>query len=351
MPMQLYKAFDSTRIPVDIYIYEKCFKDLNHISFGRIFTEDLIKKYTKSILFKSEQVEDTSVKGSISTSVDHYLIKVDDKTYIELSGESDTYNEDEELKNSSYCRVIYESSSYPEELIKYIGTLKCVYKRPSQVYLIVRGSGGYNLRHFAIKPPVIDFDVNYNKDFEEINAKIVERLETSKDKGIVLLHGLPGTGKTTYIKWLISTIKNKKILYVTPQVAAFMASPEFIGILMDNPDSILVVEDAENILMKRDGSNNEAVSNLLNLSDGLLAECFNVQIVATFNTQISNIDEALLRKGRLIAKYEFSKLAEDRALKLAEKLGVTTDGRTLADIYNTKDISFKTERKPIGFNK
>jgi len=37
----------------------------------------------------------------------------------------------------------------------------------------------------------------------DIDKSIRDRLSTENDKGIVLLHGLPGTGKTTYLRHLI----------------------------------------------------------------------------------------------------------------------------------------------------
>ena len=76
--------------------------------------------------------------------------------------------------------------------------------------------------------------------------------------------------------------------------------------MMKYPDSVLIIEDAEKVVRNRNGNGNEtAVSNLLNLSDGILGDCLKTQIVATFNTERQLIDKALLRKGRLIAEYKF----------------------------------------------
>ena len=66
---------------------------------------------------------------------------------------------------------------------------------------------------------------------------------------------------------------------------------------MDNSDAILILEDAESALQKRDGRSG-AVSNILNLTDGLLSDCLNISIVATFNTETKNIDEALAFTGK-----------------------------------------------------
>ncbi len=59
------------------------------------------------------------------------------------------------------------------------------------------------------------------------------------------------------------------------------------------------------------GQKNQAVSNILNLLDGLMDDSLHQPIIATFNCEISKIDTALLRNGRLNANHEFKKLPTD----------------------------------------
>ena len=94
---------------------------------------------------------------------------------------------------------------------------------------------------------------------------------------------------------------------------------------------------------------------MLNISDGLLADCLNVQVICSFNTDISKIDGALLRKGRLIAKYEFRELEIEKAQELSNKLGYSKTilvPTTLTSIYNQDERDFQETRKKnsIGFN-
>ena len=80
---------------------------------------------------------------------------------------------------------------------------------------------------------------------------------------------------------------------------------------------------------------------MLNRSDGLLGDVMHQQIIATFNCDLASIDPALLRKGRLIANYEFNKLDIESAKTLSDKLGFgrdsVTEPMTLAEIYNQGD--------------
>lgn len=199
----------------------------------------------------------------------------------------------------------------------------------------------------------LNIRANYNDDFWDIHQIIEKRLNHKNDKGLVILHGLPGTGKTSYLRYLTGRVK-KKIFFLQPHIAAHITDPEFVSILVSNPNSVLIIEDAENILMNREATGNSVVSILLNLADGLLSDCLNLQIVCTFNTSISNIDDALLRKGRLIAKYEFGKLTLEKTRQLSAQLGFETDlsePMTLAEVYNQQERSFgpSKEQRKIGF--
>jgi hypothetical protein len=78
----------------------------------------------------------------------------------------------------------------------------------------------------------------------------------------------------------------------------------------------------------------------------------NIQIICSFNTDLSRVDEALLRKGRLIAKYEFKALETAKAQQLSDQLGFQTKiikPTILTDIYNQNENDFQQKKQGIGF--
>ncbi len=226
-------------------------------------------------------------------------------------------------------------------------------KEKYEINIITNGYNGLELKDLEIKPTQLDVALYYNDDFKPVDELIRTRLMKENDKGIILLHGLPGTGKTTYLRHLIGTLK-KKVLFVSPSVAGNLVDPNFIELLIDNPNSVLVIEDAENVIMDRKVDSNSSVSNLLNISDGLLSDCLNVQIICTFNNALSMVDSALMRKGRLIAKYEFGKLSIAKAQALSDHLGFDhkiNRPMTLAEIANPNEIDHKPAVNVIGFRR
>lgn len=226
--------------------------------------------------------------------------------------------------------------------------------KPQEINLITRGEYGLELSKMEVKRTNTKLDLFYEDEFLDIHKTVIRRLNRKEDKGIVLLHGLPGTGKTTYLRYLVGKIK-KRVLFIPPDMAAQIANPELVRLLIDNPNSVLVIEDAENIITQRQAGSDSAVSNLLNISDGLLSDFLNVQIVCTFNSNMNIVDQALLRKGRLIASYEFKKLSVKKAQALSDHLGhksVITQPMTVTEIVNQKERSFKVQERPvIGFRR
>lgn len=223
------------------------------------------------------------------------------------------------------------------------------------INLIKMEHGMLDTEEYELPLPEMNLELNYGSEFLKVHETILKRLNKPDDTGIILFHGDPGTGKTSYIRYLTHVIMEKEILFIPPSMAESISDPSIIPFLMEHKNSVLVIEDAERIIADREFNGSSAgVSNILNLTDGILGDCLGIQVVATFNMKREKIDQALLRKGRLIAEHKFSSLSVDETNKLLEHLNKTQrvdKGMVLSDIYNIDDEIFKTENKTkIGFN-
>jgi len=97
----------------------------------------------------------------------------------------------------------------------------------SKIYLMVNNA----LQSFAVKPFNINLELNYNDDLIPVHNRITDTLNCKNEKGLLLIHGQPGTGKTTYIRYLTRII-NKKIIFLQHQFAMNLASTDFITFMM-----------------------------------------------------------------------------------------------------------------------
>ena len=225
------------------------------------------------------------------------------------------------------------------------------------IYTIMKDEhGGVRFDPFEVAIPE-NYDINecYEPEFKPVHEKIVENLNKN-ESGLYLFHGDPGTGKTTYIKYLSSLVK-RDLIYVPTSFVDFIADPSFLPALLHKKHSVLVIEDAEKALLAREpGDASSIVSTILNITDGIMANVFNIAVIATYNSARQAVDKALLRKGRLKGEYRFDKLTIPTAQKIMDKIKPgyeVTEEMSLADIYNidvencdSKDLN---QEKRMGF--
>lgn len=280
-------------------------------------------------------------------------------------------------KSISESYVLFANDGY-EALNKFKDLLYKFYVAPEEeknnIYKIFQDNTGFHLNKGHIKE-VEDFNIGlqYNDDFPHEDEKIRKFIEDGDRSGLVILHGEKGTGKTTYIRNLISSFTNKKFVFVTPDLIPLLGQPAFTTFLNSLNNHIIILEDCENAIRDRKsnlGISSSAVSVLLNMTDGLLADDLGIKFICTFNEDIKDIDSALMRKGRLVSKYEFKPLTVEKTNALLEHIYTKKANEvnandespvyvkevdypkvekclTLADIYNFEEDSYETIRKKI----
>jgi hypothetical protein len=202
-----------------------------------------------------------------------------------------------------------------------------------------------------------ELNLQYGKDFS-VWAEVFACNIAEKPSGLSILEGRPGTGKTSFLRHLMGVLKEShKFYFVPPSVVGVVSQPEFIGFWQEQhrrhraKKFILVLEDADDALMIRSNDNRTLVSSILNITDGLLADFLKLQVICTINCKSDEIDQALLRPGRLLTHRIFGRLGYEDAQRLSEKLGRKLHLQkdySLAEIFNTPADDECPDRK-VGF--
>ena len=139
-----------------------------------------------------------------------------------------------------------------------------------------------------------------------------------------------------YLYPLFMRYPKKKVIFLPGQLAQNLDNVYMTRYLIANSNSILVIEDAEELIVSRDHQRNSNLAMILNMTDGILGESLGIQIIATFNTDLQNIDPALKRKGRLKTSYEFKALETEKANRLLQKEGLKE--KYLHPYYPSRDL-------------
>jgi hypothetical protein len=188
--------------------------------------------------------------------------------------------------------------------------------------------------------------------------------QTSKKLGgITILDGPPGVGKSTLISQLMRRLYQTHAFYVlTVAQHESLSNESMVEFWQEqngrrpNEIKVVIIEDAEKILLQRRSDNDEAVSALLNIADGLMGQMLRLHVLCTLNQGMEHLDPAMLRPGRLRGYRYVSPLSGQNAEKLAakHKLPFVADKTrvhyTMAEIFHGHVYEQKPS-KILGFQR
>lgn len=318
---------------------------INSLKFYNAIKQNFEEKYSISLIkeekFRTKDFSDgkSYLSGELNT-----FISLNDLIMI------DTYE--------NYSVILYHTTIEESEIQKILLIFKDAILEEdcskSTFSMITIENNMLDLMNFDISKKEYDIITHYNKDLVDKTPDIISFLTSKDSSGLLLFNGIPGTGKTSYLRYLIQQC-NARFIYLPLNLFNQLCNPNFLQFIGSYPNSILILEDSEELIRSRNiSSTSSGISNLLNLGDGLLADAYRLKIICTFNCNINQIDSALLRKGRLFFKYEFEKLSVEQSNNLFKKLSIdkeTSIPLSLAEIYgvDSDNNTASIEINKIGF--
>lgn len=171
----------------------------------------------------------------------------------------------------------------------------------------------------------------------------------ASNASILLLRGEPGTGKTSFIRNLIWTMNTDSM--ITYEDRLFQSDEMFVAFLTCTTTNLLIMEDADTMLLSRERDGNQTMAKFLNVSDGLIRFPQKKVIISSNLVDEDRIDSALMRPGRCFDAPVFRKLTYDETLAAcrdAERDPPEEDREyALSEILNAP--AKYRNRKVIGF--
>ncbi len=225
-----------------------------------------------------------------------------------------------------------------------------------------------------INVPSLDMSLlsNYPKSTKQKLEKLATSVVPTNGK-ILLLHGLPGTGKTYIIRYLSNFWKNNCTFHYISDPENFFGSVNYLMTVVGTNDlqpadkynykenssnsetkyNVLILEDAGSYIeLNEKGVQETSLTKLLNLTDGLLGQGLNLLMIISTNKEYNKLNPAIYRAGRCIDNIEFVEFNSHEANKWFESHGrsdlITKTPMLLADMYATLANPVHMESRNLG---
>ena len=345
---ELYKVHDIVYKPVVMYTMYS-----NIRSYFIILDKDnkaqLLNAFNPRIVEHKDKLELDSVTESPRIYQEYFIKKFSDNVdygiYIdedEIGHYFTAYGEVQIF--STYIQVNYNDYKQAKKLLEFVKPLPEDTDKIVTYDLVVSTNTGFSTTECTSSRNIdIDIKKNYNDDLPYDKYKEFCEKDGS---GLALMFGTPGTGKTSLIKKLIYDCSDTNFYIMDFSMLQNIVSGQFLSFLLGLKNAVIIMEDCEYVLKRRNTHENPLINSLLNITDGLVGDALNIRFLCTFNAALTDIDEALLRPGRLKVKYEFKALNKDKTKAICGD----DKAETLAEIYNRDKIDFnKKEQRKIGF--
>ena len=198
-----------------------------------------------------------------------------------------------------------------------------------------------------VTPTWDEISSNYTAATASSLEKLMASGEPASTARLLLMYGPPGTGKTTAIRALTRQWSSWCDTTIVLDPEHLLTDMNYLqDVVLDDPEDgaknwvLYVIEDADEIITKNaKDRTGQALSRLLNLTDGIVGQGIRALFLITTNESVKELHQAVIRPGRCLAEINVDPLsnAEARAWLSAHQVDPLPrdlkDTATIAELY------------------
>jgi len=199
---QSYKPADYDDFPIGMYMVNKTGRSSS--AYFRISDEYQLKQdealdvieglgfvevFNKEMYMRSGHFQNKIYEKEYSDGI--ILIMVDSIAVKWAKSVSKSYRQDRSINISLTGNASPKDFNAVTSLLTPLAKIRR--ERENNIALVIQTNRGYDTTTFELPKQKLDIELGYCKGFKPIHEKIIGKLNETKIKGLVLLHGTPGT--------------------------------------------------------------------------------------------------------------------------------------------------------------